>query len=137
MNKVILMGRLTKNPELRYTPINNTPVCSFSLAVNRKTVKDGKQQVDFINIITWYQSAEFCSKYYSKGMKIAVVGRVQTRLWEDNEGHRHNVTEVVADETYFADSKKSGPQDNKPENSDISRDMDGFYPMDDDDSLPL
>lgn len=105
MNKVLLLGRLTKDPELRYTN-NNTAVCSFTLAVNRQK----KDEVDFIPIVTWDKQAEFCSKYFTKGRQVAVVGRIQVRSWDDNEGKKRYTTEVVAQETYFADSKKQEGQ---------------------------
>jgi len=101
------MGRLTKEPELKYTSNNNVAVCSFTLAVERKYTKPGEEkQADFIPIITWNKLAEFCSKYFVKGGKVAVVGRIQTRTWDDNEGKKHYMTEVVADEAHFADGKK-------------------------------
>lgn len=109
MNKVILMGRLTKDPEIRYTSANNTATCSFTLAVNRRFNKPGaEKQADFINIVVWDKQAEFCGKYFSKGQQVSVIGRIQVRTWDDNEGKKHYVTEVVAEETYFADSKKEG-----------------------------
>ena len=107
MNKVILMGRLTRDPEIRYTQTNNTVVASFSLAVNRRFVKQGEErQADFINIIAWSKLGEFCGKYFKKGQQVGVVGRIQTRTWDDDQGQKHYVTEVVAEEAYFADSKK-------------------------------
>lgn len=107
MNKVQLLGRLTKDPEVRYTQTNNTAVASFSLAVNRRFVKEGEErQADFINIVSWGKTAQFCSNYFRKGMQIALVGRIQTRNWEDDQGQKHYVTEVVAEEVYFADTKK-------------------------------
>lgn len=113
MNKVILMGRLTKDPEVRYTQTNNTLVASFSLAVNRRFVKQGEErQADFINIVAWSKTGEFCSKYFKKGQQVAIVGRIQTRNWEDDQGQKHYVTEVVAEEAYFADSKKDGTTSN-------------------------
>jgi single-strand DNA-binding protein len=105
MNKVILAGRLTKDPELRYTT-NNTPVCSFTLAVDRRFKQENGPQADFIPIIAWQKTGEFCSKYFSKGRKIIVAGRIETRTWDDNEGKKHYVTEVIAEEVDFADSKK-------------------------------
>ena len=107
MNKVELLGRLTKDPEIKYTQTNNTAVANFSLAVNRRFTKEGEErQADFINIIAWGKTAEFCNKYFKKGMQIALVGRIQTRNWEDEQGQKHYVTEVIAEEVYFADSKK-------------------------------
>ena len=142
MNKTVLMGRLTKDPELRYTSGNNTAVASFSIAVNRRTTaKEGQQQADFINIVAWNKTAEFVGKYFTKGMQIAIVGRLQTRTWDDNEGKRHYVTEVVADETYFADSKRNGSEASSSRtfnpDSEPSGLGDGFYPMDDDDEPPF
>ncbi len=107
MNKVILMGRLTRDPEIRYTQTSNTVVASFSLAVNRRFAKQGEErQADFINIVAWSKLGEFCSKYFKKGQQVGVVGRIQTRTWDDDQGQKHYVTEVVAEEAYFADSKK-------------------------------
>lgn len=112
MNKVILMGRLTKEPELRYVTTNNTPVCTFTLAVDKKFKKQGEErQADFIPIVTWRNQAEFCSKYFVKGMRVAVVGSLQTRSYDDNEGVKRYITEVVADEAHFADGKKGQAQE--------------------------
>lgn len=108
MNKVILMGRLTRDPEVRYTQTSNTLVASFSLAVNRRFVKQGEErQADFINIVAWGKQGEFCSKYFKKGQQVGVIGRIQTRNWDDDKGQKHYVTEVIAEETYFADSKRA------------------------------
>ena len=113
MNKVILMGRLTRDPEVRYTQTNNTLVASFSLAVNRRFVRQGEErQADFINIVAWSKLGEFCSKYFKKGQQVAVTGRLQTRTWDDDQGQKHYITEVVAEEAYFADSKRDGVVDN-------------------------
>ena len=106
MNKVILMGRLTRDPEVRYTQGNNTAVCSFSLAVNRRFKQEGQPDADFINVVAWAKTAEFVSKYFAKGQQVAVVGRIQTRNYDDKDGKKIFVTEVVAEEVYFADSKK-------------------------------
>lgn len=109
MNKVILMGRLTKDPEVRYTQTTNTLVASFSLAVNRRFVRQGEErQADFINIVAWNKTGEFVSKYFKKGQQVAIVGRLQTRNWDDDQGQKHYITEVIAEEAYFADSKKDG-----------------------------
>ena len=107
MNKVILMGRLTRDPEVRYTQTNNTLVASFSLAVNRRFARQGEErQADFINVVAWSKTGEFCSKYFKKGQQVGVIGRIQTRNWDDDQGQKHYVTEVVAEEAYFADSKR-------------------------------
>lgn len=109
MNKVILMGRLTRDPEVRYTQTNNTLVASFSLAVNRRFVRQGEErQADFFNIVAWNKQGEFCSKYFKKGQQVGIIGRLQTRTWDDDKGTKHYITEVIADEAYFADSKREG-----------------------------
>lgn len=108
MNSVGLVGRLTKDPELRYTSTNNTAVAGFTLAVSRRYKQEGQPEADFIPIVAWQKTAEFCSKYFRKGQQVWVTGRIQTRTWDDDEGKKHYVTEVVADGVGFADSKKDG-----------------------------
>ena len=125
MNKVILMGRLTKDPEIRYTQ-NNTPVCNFTLAVDRRFSKD--KQADFISCQAWQKTAEFISKYFQKGSMIAVVGRIQTRTWEDNEGKKRYITEVIVDEAYFTGSKSKTETDKA---------TDTWHPDYEDDDLPF
>ena len=122
MNKVELLARLTKDPEIRYTQTNNTMVASFTLAVNRRFAKEGEQQADFINCVAWSKTAEFVNKYFKKGSQIAVAGRIQTRNWEDDNGQKRYATEVVAEEVYFADSKKDIIEDNG-EPTDITSDV--------------
>ena len=118
MNKVILMGRLTRDPEVRYTQTNNTLVSSFSLAVNRRFTKPGEErQADFINVVAWSKLGEFCSKYFKKGQQVSVIGRLQVRNWEDEQGQKRYVTEVVAEEAYFADSKRDGTDSTSFENT--------------------
>src|SRR5574344_1129832 len=125
MNKVILMGRLTKEPETRYMQTNNTQVTSFTLAVNRRFTKAGEErQADFINIVAWNKTAEFVSKYFKKGQQVAVVGRIQTRNWDDEQGQKHYATEVVAEEAYFAGSSKENNTDNTNNNNDVMYDGD-------------
>lgn len=118
MNKAILMGRLTRDPETRYTQTSNTQVTSFTLAVNRRFAKEGQPNADFINIIAWSKTAEFVSKYFKKGQQVGVIGRIQTRNYDDEQGQKHYVTEVVAEEVYFADTKKeestSAPGEENP-----------------------
>lgn len=115
MNKVILMGRLTKEIDCRYTQTSNTLVASFNLAVNRRFIKPGEErQADFINIVAWGKLGEFCSKYFKKGQQVGIIGRLQTRTWEDDNGVKHYVTEVVAEEAYFADSKRDDAVPNDP-----------------------
>lgn len=144
MNKAILMGRLTRDPELRTTP-SQVPVCSFTLAVDRRFKNaNGERQADFIPVVAWRQQAEFCSKYFRKGSRMAVVGSIQTRSWDDPEGKRHSATEVVADEVYFTESKR-GDGGSEPSNqtqgsqgSGQATAGDGFFPgPDDDTTLPF
>ena len=104
MNKVILMGRLTRDPEMRQTQ-NGVAVCSFSIAVNRRFAKEGQQNADFINCTAWRQQAEFICKYFGKGSMISVVGNLQSRSWENQEGKKQYATDVVVDEVYFTGSK--------------------------------
>ena len=120
MNKVILMGRLTREVETRYTQTSNTMVASFSIAVNRRFVKEGEdRQADFFNIVAWSKLGEFCSKYFKKGQQVGIIGRLQTRSWEDDNGQKHYATEVVAEEAYFADSKKDDSALNDPNSNNI------------------
>ena len=113
MNKVVLMWRLTRDPETRYTQTSNTLVSSFTLAVNRRFVRQGEErQADFINIVAWSKTGEFCSKYFKKGQQVGIIGRIQTRTWDDDQGVKHYVTEVIAEEAYFADSKRDGEAGN-------------------------
>ncbi len=107
MNKVILLGRLTKDPTLKYTTVNNTAVCSFTLAINRRFKKD---EADFINCQAWQKTAEFITQYFAKGSQISVVGRIQTRNYDGNDGKKVYVTEVIVEETYFAGSKGNSQQ---------------------------
>jgi len=110
VNKAILMGRLTRDPELRHTQ-NNTPVTSFTLAVDRggrRSSDPNAQTADFIDIVAWNATADFVCKWFRKGQLVAVVGRIQTRKWTDNEGKPRTAFEVVADEVHFAEPKRDG-----------------------------
>lgn len=105
MNKVILMGRLVRDPELRQTP-TGVSVARFTIAVNRRFAgKDAQQTADFISCTAWRQTAEFICRYFQKGGMIAVVGSIQTRSWDDRDGKRQYATDVVVDEAYFTGSK--------------------------------
>ena len=114
MNKVVLMGRLTRDPEMRFTQGNNTAVCSFSLAVNRRFKQEGQPEADFINVVAWAKTAEFVGKYFTKGQQVGVIGRIQTRNYDDKDGKKVFVTEVVAEEAYFAESKKEQNTTSEP-----------------------
>ena len=112
MNRVILIGRLTRDPELRYTG-NNTPVASFSLAVNRNfSNQNGVREADFINIVVWRKQAENCKNYLTQGSQVCVEGRIQTRSYDDQNGGKRYVTEVVADNVEFLGSKNSSNNSN-------------------------
>ena len=121
MNKVILIGNLTKPPELRTTG-SGTSICTFSIAVNRKyRAQDGSQSTDFIEIVVWRKLAENCARWLDKGKKVAVIGELQTRSYEAKDGSRRHVTEIVADEVEFLTPKQ---------------DANGFVDVDDED-LPF
>ena len=108
MNQVILMGRLTRDPELRHTQ-SGLPVASFSLAVDRRFGgRDGERQTDFIDCVAWRQTAEFLSKYFTKGRMCAVHGTLQIRDWQDKEGNKRRSAEVVVDNVYFCGDKREG-----------------------------
>ena len=109
LNKVVLAGRITADPELKQTP-SGVSVLSFSIAVNRRRGRasdQNEQQTDFINLVAWRQTAEFISKYFRKGSAICVTGSIQTRTWNDNNGNKRYATEVVADEAMFVESRNS------------------------------
>lgn len=130
MNKVLLLGRLTKDPELRATP-SGVSVTSFTVAVNRRFKKD---ETDFINCIAWRNTAEFISKYFGKGSMIAVVGSMQTGSYE-KDGQKHYTTDINVEEVYFAGSKTEASQNSEEQ---TGFNIDGsFMPMPDDDDMPF
>ena len=106
LNRIILTGRLVREPELRYTPNNNTPVCTFTLAVERnRRNAQGEKETDFINIVVWGKAGENCANYLGKGKLAAVNGRLQIRSYTDKEGVRRTIAEVVAEEVQFLSPK--------------------------------
>ena len=107
LNHITIMGRLTRDPELRYTQ-SQTPVASFTVAVDRDFASrdGGERQTDFIDVVAWRQTAEFVSKYFSKGSMAVVSGRLQIRDWTDREGGKRRSAEVVVDNVYFGDSRR-------------------------------
>lgn len=108
LNQIVLMGRLTRDPELRYTQ-SQTPVASFTLACDRDFSGDsGEKKTDFIDCVAWRSTAEFASKYFSKGRMAVVSGRLTMRDWTDRDGNKRRSAEVVVDNMYFGDSKKDG-----------------------------
>ena len=104
INKAILMGRLTRAPELRHTG-SGTAVCNFTVAIDNGYGEN--RSTDFINCVAWNKTAEFIEKYFTKGRMIIVIGRIQTRTWEDRDGRKNYATEVVASEVSFGETKKS------------------------------
>ncbi|MCI8460856.1 MAG: single-stranded DNA-binding protein [Bacilli bacterium] len=117
MNKVVLIGRLTRDPELRYTG-NNTPVATFSLAVNRPfSNQQGEREADFINIVVWRKQAENVKNYLTQGSQCAVEGRIQTRNYDDQNGQKRYVTEVIADNVEFLGSRNSSNNSNNMNSS--------------------
>lgn len=136
INKVFLIGRLTRDPEVKYFQ-GGTAVASFTLAVDRSfKSKDGEKEADFIPIVAWRKTAELCEKYVFKGNMLAVVGRIQTRSYDAQDGSKRYVTEVVADEVQFLSSPSQPRQDNAYKSTAQPNDkfgvpMDGFEEIDD------
>ena len=154
MNKVLLMGRLVKDPEIRYTRGEpSIAVCRYHLAVERRYKKQGEQDADFIICLSFGKSAEWAEKYLKKGTKICVVGRLQVRGWSDADGSKRWSTEVIVEETYFGTSKNEAAKpfcDSKiPDQADgkavaekigNADDAEGFVPVDEsieEDDLPF
>ncbi|MHB1485687.1 MAG: single-stranded DNA-binding protein [Saccharofermentanales bacterium] len=150
MNKAIIMGRLTKDPDIRTTQ-TQTAVATFTVAVDRRFKSaNGEKQADFIPVVAWRQQADFVGKYFKKGSKIIVIGSIQTRTYDDKDGKKVYVTEIVADELEFAESKRedgSGSQYPAAQQNSGSQSNSGFPPAsngdgffttsDDDTSLPF
>ena len=131
LNKIIIMGRLTRDPELRRTG-SGTAVTSFSLACDRDfKSQSGEKETDFIEVVAWKNTAEFVSKYFSKGRMAVVEGRLQIRDWTDKAGNKRTTAEVVAENVYFADSKRSESNENQKENFNAlsGRLSDDFVPI--------
>lgn len=142
MNNVVLIGRLTRDPELRYIPNSGTPVSTFTLAVDKNLSRDKKQEAesknqptaDFIRIVVWGKQAENCANYLVKGRLIAVNGRIQTSTYDDKDGKRVYVTDVVANNVEFlewGDSASKGENSNQSDSSFSG--IEGFHPTDNDD----
>lgn len=120
MNKVILLGRLVRDPEIRYSQgENNLCIARYTLAVDRRFKKDGEQSADFIQCVTFGKMAEFVEKWFKQGTKIAVTGRIQTGSYTNKDGQKVYTTEVVVEEQEFAESKNSGNNEPKPSNDDF------------------
>ena len=133
MNKTILMGRLTKDPEVKYLQNeNNTAMARYTLAVDRRYRKDGKAETDFISCVTFGKNAEFAEKYLKKGLKILVSGRIQTGSYVNQEGNKVYATNVIVEEHYFAEGKKLSGSEKKEDT-----DPDGFMHLPDGEELPF
>jgi len=126
MNKVVIIGRCVKDPELKYTQGAGTAVATVTLAVDRQKTKDGKKEADFIPVVVWGKSAESTAQYTGKGKLIAIAGRIQTRSYEATDGTKRYVTEVVAEDVQFLEWGNSSKQEN-----------DDFQPVDIDDSSEI
>lgn len=105
LNRILIMGRLTRDPELRYTQ-QNTPVCSFTVAVDRDFTTNGEKKTDFVDCVAWRAGGEFVSKYFSKGSLIVVEGRLESRQWTDRDGNKRVSWEINVDHSYFGGSKR-------------------------------
>lgn len=151
MNKVILMGRLVKEPEVRYSQgAEPIAVARYTLAVNRRFKRQGEPEADFINCVAFGKTGEFAEKYFKKGQLVAITGRLQVRSW-DKDGERRYATEVIIEEQHFAESKNSQPAAAEQGRKDTGEGKaatkesgqaaaDGFYPIDEsveDDDLPF
>lgn len=150
LNKVILCGRLTADPELKQTP-NGISVVSFTIAINRRYQSKGEaqnganQQADFINVVAWRTTAEFISRYFKRGSAICVTGSIQTRSWQDQQGQKRYATEVVIDDAMFVDSKNEASASqpytpdaySTPAFSSASGSSSGFEELKSDDDLPF
>lgn len=142
MNKSILMGRLVRDPEIKYTnSAEPMAIANYTLAVNRRFKRQGEPDADFINIVAFGKNGEFAEKYLNKGTMISVVGRIQVRSWEDKEGKKRYTTEVIAEEHYFCGSKnETGNAATDKPKQDENAPSDGFYPVDtsaEDEDLPF
>lgn len=149
MNKVILMGRLTKNPEVRYSQsADPLAVARYTLAVNRRFKREGEPDADFINVVAFGKQGEFAEKYFRKGQMVSIVGRLQVRSWDDQEGNRRWSTDVIVEEQYFAESKAAfeAHQSHEPsqaqqyKSTPFNSEPEGFYPIDEsleDEDLPF
>ena len=133
MNKVVLIGRITRDPELRFSPGTGIAISRFTIAVNRRKKEDGTQEADFIPCVAWRKQAENLANYQKKGNQIAVTGRIQTRSYDGKDGVKKYVTEVIAEEVQFLDKI------NREINQSSGADYDSGWtdPVDDDDEIPF
>ena len=136
MNRVILMGRLTKNPEIKYAgKENDMAVARYTLAVNRRYKREGEQEADFISCVTFGKSAEFAQKYLRKGIRIVFSGRISTGNYKDKDGKTIYTTDVIVEEHEFAQNKESNPSSETEKEA--GNDSDGFMNVPDDEEIPF
>ena len=136
LNKVILGGHLSLDPELKQTP-NGVATTSFNLAVNRRFESNGRREVDFITIVAWRQTAEFICKYFKKGSAICVTGSIQNRTWKDKDGNNRHATEIVADEAFFVDGKNTEGEQKTERNEQTRLPAPNTKPISTDEELPF
>ncbi len=141
LNRVIIMGRLTDNPELRHTS-NNIPMTTFTVACERNYRSGDERVTDFLDVVAWRNTAEFASKYFTKGMQVAVEGSIQVRSYTDRDGNKRRAWDIVADQVYFADSKREngytgGRTESAPAASVSNATADDFTEFDGSDDLPF
>lgn len=134
LNRVALVGRLTKDPEVKYSADNQTPIAKFILAVDRTFKREGQPTADFIPVVVFGKSAENAGKYIKKGRMVAVSGRIQTRSWDNQEGKRQYATEVIADEVDYLDK---GSDNKEQKNAGESGGYGDFHPAEEEDDLPF
>lgn len=136
MNRVVLIGRLARDPELKYLPGNGTANCTFSIAVDRRVKQGEEKKADFIRIVAWGKTAELVAQYMSKGRKIGISGRIQTSSYETKDGEKRTSFDVVAEEVEFLD-KAQGPQSNQNQNSYENGDFGGDMQAVPDSEIPF
>ena len=141
MNNVTLLGRLTKDPEIRSTA-SNISVCSFTIAVDRRFKSEGQPTADFINCMAWRNTADFIGKYFHKGNKIALTGSIQTRTWDDKDGNKRYATEVVVDSVEFCESVKNDNPQHEGKEAGYNDEMlappqQPYYPLNDESDIPF
>lgn len=132
MNRVAIVGRLTRDPEIRYASDNQLAITRFTVAVDRAFKKEGQATADFLPVVVFGKSAENCHKYLGKGRLVAVAGRLQSRTWDDQEGKRRYSYDIIADEVNFLDRG-----DQRPQPSIDGAGDDDFHPVEEDDDLPF
>lgn len=137
LNHIVIMGRLTRNPELRRTG-SGVAVASFTIACDRDFGQNGEKETDFVDIVAWRNTAEFVEKYFTKGRMAVVSGRLQMRKWEDKNGNKRTTAEVVADNVYFGDSKNDNGNQNNGFTGFVKADNGNFAPIEEPDAeLPF